>query len=81
MKVVFKGMLVKREKGCRSCGAKAQTEYGFADSRRFILPSGKTRLFYMNEPVEVAERDGEFLLSYNYADANGLTRQVFEKVE
>lgn len=81
MTIEFKGMLTLKSKGCAKCGTKQKSEYGFVDSRRFILPSGIQRTFHVGRKEEVTERDGEFLLSYNYEDANGLTRPVFVRVD
>lgn len=80
MKIKFNGLLEKRSGGC-NC-KKSSAEYGFTHSRMYILPSGKTKTFVVGKVEEVSESDGKFLLSYNKApDANGMSREVFTKVE
>lgn len=80
MKLIFNGLLEKRESGC-NCH-KSNVGFGFVNSRMYILPSGATKTFYIGKAEEVSDSDGEFLLSYNQApDANGLPREVFTKVE
>lgn len=79
MKVVFNGLLEKRSSG--GCNCKRQGNgYTFVNSRMYILPSGQTKTFYVGRVEEVSQRDGEFLLSYNASDENGV-RSVFTKVE
>ena len=79
MKVVFNGVLEKKSKGCNCKGKTADAS--FVRTKMYILPSGKSIHFYVGKPVEVSERDGNFLLSYIYKDANGSQRAVFSKVE
>lgn len=79
MKVVFNGTIEKHTKGC-NCKGKT-TEVGFVSTKLYILPSGRSVRFYVGKEVEVSEQDGNFLLSYIYADANGDRRAVFSKVE
>ena len=78
MKIVFNGLLEKKSGGC-NC-KRQSSEYGFVNSRMYILPSGKQKTFYVGSIEEVSDRDGEFLLSYKSHDANG-ERAVFSKVE
>lgn len=80
MKVVFNGTIEKRTNGGCKCKGKT-TSSSFVRSKMYILPSGRTVNFIVGKPVEVSERDGEFLLSYIYEDANGDTRAIFSKVE
>ena len=81
MKVRFNGLLEKRSGGGCNC-KRTSTEYGFVNSRMYILPSGQTKTFFVGSVEEVSESDGKFLLSYNQApDVNGLSREVFTKVE
>ncbi len=77
MKIVFNGILEKRTGGCN---CKRNSEYGFVGSRMYILPSGLTKTFRVGVEEEVSEKDGTFLLSYRYEDANGL-REVFSRVD
>ena len=81
MKVVFNGTVEKRASG-GGCNCKGKvTSSTFVRSKLYILPSGKTQKFIVGQPIEVSDRDGEFLLSYVYNDANGDVRAVFSKVE
>lgn len=80
MKVVFNGTIEKRSGGGCRCKGKV-TSSSFVRSKMYILPSGRTENFTAGQPKEVSERDGQFLLSYVYKDANGDTRAVFSKVE
>lgn len=80
MKIMFNGLLEKKQSG-GGCNCKKQgSGYGFVNSRMYILPSGQCKTFYVGKVEEVSDKDGTFLLSYNVSDANG-TRQVFTKVE
>ena len=80
MKVVFNGLLEKQRKGC-NCKRVANSGYGFVSQRMYILPSGIQKTFVVGKPEEVSPRDGQFLLSYVYADVNGSQRAVFSEVE
>lgn len=80
MKVVFNGTIEKRTSGGCNCKGKV-TSASFINNKLYILPSGKSQQFYVGKPVEVSERDGNFLLSYIYKDANGDTRPIFSRVE
>ena len=78
MKIVFNGILEKRTRGC-NCKGGSKSEYGFVSSKMYILPSGNTKTFYRGKVETVSDKDGEFLLSYRFQDANGY-REVFSKV-
>lgn len=80
MKVIFNGILEKRQSGGGCNCKKKGTGYGFVQTRMYILPSGQTKTFYVGKEEEVSDRDGNFLLSYKVTDSNG-TRSVFTKVE
>lgn len=80
MKVVFNGTIEKKQSGGCNCKGKKSSS-SFVRSKMYILPSGKTQNFIVGQPVEVSEKDGQFLLSYIYKDVNGDTRAVFSKVE
>ena len=80
MKVVFNGTVEKRTNGGCKCKGKV-TNASFVSRKMYILPSGRSVTFVVGQPVEVSERDGNFLLSYVYKDANGDTRAVFRKVD
>ena len=80
MTVVFNGTIEKKSGGGCKCKGKV-TSSTFVRSKLYILPSGKSQQFIVGQPVEVSDRDGEFLLSYVYKDANGDLREVFSKVE
>lgn len=79
MKVVFKGLIeTKTGGGCASCGKRAKSGNRFVTSKSYFLPSGDNKTFVMDKPVEVSERDGQFLLSYIEKTKDGI-RKVFEK--
>lgn len=80
MKLIFNGILERKEGGGGCNCKKSQSGYSFINSKMFILPSGTTKMFYLGKEEEVSERDGNFLLSYKSIDQNG-TRDVFTKVE
>ena len=80
MKVVFNGTIEQRQGGGCKCRGKV-TSSSFVRSKMYIMPSGRSHTFIVGQPVEVSERDGHFLLSYIYKDANGDTRAVFSKVD
>lgn len=79
MTVVFNGTIEKKQSGC-NCKGKV-TSSSFVRSKMYILPSGRALTFVAGQPKEVSERDGQFLLSYVYKDANGDMRAVFSRVE
>lgn len=79
MKVVFNGTVEKKSSGCR-CKGKV-TKSTFVRHKMYILPSGATQTFVLGQPVEVSDKDGEFLLTYVYKDVNGDLRAIFSKVE
>ena len=80
MKVVFNGTIEKKANGGCNCRGKV-TSSSFVRSKTYIMPSGKMHRFTVGQSVEVSERDGNFLLSYVYKDANGDQRAIFSKVE
>lgn len=80
MKVVFNGTIEKRSSGGCKCKGKTSSST-FVKNKMYILPSGKSQTFVVGQPVEVSERDGNFLLSYIYKDANGDTRAIFREVK
>ena len=79
MKIVFNGLFEKKSSGGCNCKNKG-SEYGFVNSRMYILPSGQTKTFFLGKEETVSKMDGEFLLTYNSVDANGI-HSVFTKVE
>ena len=80
MKVVFNGTVEKKQSGGCNCKGRISSST-FVRSKTYIMPSGKSQNFIIGKPVEVSERDGAFLLSYIYKDANGDLRAVFSKVD
>lgn len=80
MKVVFNGTIEKKTSGGCNCRGKT-TSSSFVRSKMYILPSGRSQNFVVGQPVEVSERDGQFLLSYIYKDVNGDMRAIFSKVD
>ena len=81
MKIMFNGLLEKKRSGCPICGSKNNsTERDFVFMRTYILPSGITKTFRKGKVEEVADMDGDFLLSYRYLDKHGNEQKVFEVV-
>lgn len=80
MKVVFNGTIEKKQSGGCNCKGKVSSS-SFIRSKMYIMPSGRSHNFIVGQPVEVSERDGQFLLSYIYKDVNGDLRAIFSKVE
>lgn len=80
MKVVFNGTIEKKTSGGCNCRGKT-TSSSFVRSKMYILPSGRSQNFIVGQPIEVSERDGQFLLSYIYKDVNGDMRAIFSKVD
>lgn len=80
MTLVFNGVLEKRSggSGCKCRGRK--TTSVFLTSKSYILPSGRVQTFNKDMPAEVSEKDGKFLLSYNYTDSDGTRHDVFTEV-
>lgn len=52
----------------------------FHSMKSYILPSGITKLFRAGKVEEVSDKDGEFLLSYQY-EQNGEVKKVFDRVD
>ena len=76
MTVVFKGIVEKGRKGCPVCG-KRRSNYIYRSRRTYILPSGNSKTFRAGVPVEVSERDGDFLLGLTY-ESQGEIKHAFE---
>lgn len=79
MKIVFNGLLEKKQGGGCNC-KRVASSLGFVNQRMYTLPSGQSKTFFVGKVEEVSERDGKFLLSYISYDSGG-QRQVFTKVE
>lgn len=79
MKVIFNGTLEKVSGGCSKCGSKRKGGLSFVRAKKYILPSGMEKIFRVGVPEEVSDIDGNFLLSYEYTDANGDRRKIFER--
>ena len=79
LKVVFNGMTQTITKGCVPCGRASKSKKAFVSSRNIILPSGVTKTFYRDVPVDVSDMDGKWLLSWTETSSDGLTRQVFSE--
>ena len=75
----FNGMMETTRKGCGPCG-KGTSEKGFVTHKLFFLPSGAEKTFRIGKAEWVDDKDGEFLLSYQYTDSFGVVRDVFEEV-
>lgn len=81
MKVVFNGIIEKKNGGCVPCGAKRASEHVMRTSKMFILPSGITKTFFVGREEEVSKADGDFLMSYMYTDKNGQKKTVFTEIK
>ena len=81
MKVRFNGMFVKKSKGCGCSGRKTSTSKSFMIHKTFILPSGRTMSFSIDQEYEVSDLDGNFLLSYTQIDKDGLMQSAFTRVD
>ena len=80
MKIVFRGTIEKRRRGCPVCGRRSISNT-YSAMKTYILPSGITKTFRAGKVEEVNDRDGEFLLMYKYTDTDGKVRNVFEEVK
>ena len=76
MRVVFKGIVEKGHKGCPVCGRR-KSDYIYRSRRSYILPSGNSKTFRAGVPVEVSDRDGNFLLNLTY-ESQGEIKHAFE---
>lgn len=82
MKLRFNGMFVnKASGGCGVCGTRTKSGRRFVTHKTFILPSGQTRSFSVTEEYEVADVDGNFLLSYSQIDADGVRQDAFTRLD
>lgn len=79
MKVVYNGTVDVQQRGCPVCGGGRKTHRVFQYTREYILPSGIRKKFRVGVPVEVDDRDGNFLLSYTYTTHEG-EKPVFTKL-
>lgn len=68
MKIIYKGMLESRTRGCPVCKRSSSTK--MATMKTFILPSGITKTFRVGRTEEVTDRDGAFLLTYKDGKGN-----------
>lgn len=78
MRIKFNGIVEKRSKGCKCRGERS--EMVFHSLKSYILPSGITKTFRTGKVEEVSEKDGQFLLSYQYTQ-DGVVKKVFEVVD
>lgn len=81
MKVRFNGMFVRKSKGCGCGGRSATGSKAFVAHKTFILPSGKSISFSLEQEYEVSDLDGNFLLSYTQIDKDGLVQNAFTRVD
>ena len=79
MRVRFNGLTERRKKGCPVCG-KGRYDSTFVTSKRYYLPSGAYMYFRVHQDAEVADEDGEFLLSEEYIAPDGSRKKVFTKL-
>lgn len=80
MKIKFNGIYQRESKGCPVCG-KRTSETNFTYIKTYILPSGKTKTFRAGKVEEVSDSDGNFLLSYQSMDKQGVVHPAFEVVD
>ena len=81
MIVRFNGVLERSSGGCIPCGSKRVSKMQMLTKKVFILPSGTTKTFYVGREEEVGDKDGQFLLSYQYTDKDGAKKPVFTEVK
>ena len=62
MKVIYKGVVEKKRRGCPVCGSHT-THKAFQYTKEYILPSGIRKKFRAGVPTEVSDNDGDFLLN------------------
>lgn len=82
MRVRFNGMFVNKSHsggGCKCHGGSVGGRV-FLTHKTFILPSGQTRNFSVNQEYEVSDVDGNFLLSYSQIDKDGVRQDAFTRI-
>lgn len=81
-KVVFNGRVTKTgTKGCVPCGRKRTSKSSFTTTTSLVLPSGDFKTFRVGQPVEVTDKDFDYLMLYGSVEVGGEVRPVFEVVE
>ena len=75
MRIVFLGMLERKEGGC-ACRRRSGSQQ--VTTRTFYLPSGKLKTFRAGRPEDVSESDGEFLLNQTYTSPTGEQVHAFK---
>lgn len=84
MRVRFNGMFVnKTKKSGGGCGCHGTSASGrvFLMHKTFVMPSGITKTFNVNEEYEVSDLDGNFLLSYSQVDKDGVRQDSFTRID
>lgn len=64
MKVVYKGVVEKKHRGCPVCGGGRSSHKAFQFTKEYILPSGIRKKFRVGVPVDIDDSDAEHLLNY-----------------
>ena len=80
MKIKFKGLYETKSAGCGVCGRRRSVGKKFLTSKTYYLPSGTAMTFRINEIYDVVDKDGAFLLQYNYRNEHCEKINVFEAV-
>ena len=81
MKIRFNGMITKKSHGCAPCGHRVTSKSTLLLRKSFILPSGITKTFRVGEEYEVADIDGNFLLSYSQIGKDGVRQDAFTRLD
>ena len=68
MNVIFKGIKETRKSGGCGCCGRAKVSSGIRTHKQLSLPSGRFKVFRINQVTEVLDSDGEWLLE-RYGDA------------
>lgn len=63
MTLMFLGKKLSKKHGCPVCGSRGKTEYKVSTVNTYYLPSGSVITARVGRPIEVDDKDGEFLLS------------------
>ena len=81
MKLKFNGLYEAKSSGCGVCGRRKMSNRNFVTVKTFYLPSGHSMTFRANTIYDVMDKDGEFLLQYNYRNNRNEKVSVFEVVK
>ena len=83
MRVRFNGMFSVKSQHSGGCKCHGSTVGGkvFLVHKTFVLPSGAVRSFSVGEEYDVADVDGNFLLSYSHVDKDGVRQDSFTRID